>query len=145
MIDHGFIDNAKTHIHAGSKLTATSAHATFYLRNGDLVHSAQTLAHSMKVTELEVAFSIAIGGELENVRNVVMRDKKVWISAFENHHGKAIVVLELGNQPNQLLIQLWCYNVDGWIVDRHRRNAPGDADRKKLIVVGHAFPSVESS
>ena len=98
----GFIDNAKTHIHAGSKLTATSAHATFYLRNGDLIHSAQTLAHSMKVTKLEVALSIAIGRELENVRNVVMRDKKVWISAFENHYGKAIVVLELCNQPNQL-------------------------------------------
>ena len=56
----------------------------------------------MKVTELEVAFSIAIGRELENVLNVIMRDKKVWISAFENHYGKAIVVLELGYQPYQL-------------------------------------------
>ena len=130
MIDHGFIDDSKTHIHTGSKLTATSAYAPFYLRDGDFIHGAQTLAHSMKVTELEVAFSIDIGRELENVRNIVMRNKKVWISALENHHRKTIVVLELCNQPNQLLIQLWCDDVDGWIVDRHRRDAPGDADRK---------------
>jgi hypothetical protein len=123
LIDDGLAAYTKAHVEACGQFTATPAHAAFDLRDRDLVHGPEALAHLVIEIKLGITLRLGIGRKAQNRAHIEMREEKIRVCALQHDDGQIRIILQFDRKRRQLGVQLERDDVDRRIADGHGSQA----------------------